>query len=221
MTTSVETLVNQSMKANANTSLQAYQNQLTKAKLTSHQNLIAQRERYISNKVLSYFFEDFNGMVYESQTNNRIIVMAFKNKAAKPAFHYSFNSQEQKERHIAKWAADEIKKINHKQERKAEQKKLQENALESVNVGDVFRSSWGYEQTNIDYYKVIAIKGKSTVTLREIAAEVVYNGNDTGTKKPIKDSFIGDEFDKRITVHGFRAGKANVTVSLSSFQSAS
>ena len=210
------------MKANAKTSLQAYQNQLTKAKLTSHQNLIAQRERYISDKVLAYFFEDFNGMVYESKANDgRFLVMAFKNKAAKPAFYYSFKTQEQKERHIAKWAADEIKKIKHKQERKAEQKKLQENALELVNIGDVFRSSWGYEQTNVDYYQVIAVKGKSTVTLREIAADVVYNGNDTGTKKPIKDSFIGDEFDKRITVHGFKDGKANVTISLSSFQSAS
>mgnify|MGYP001588521021 CR=1 FL=1 len=27
-------------------------------------------------------------------------------------------------------------------------------------VGDVLRSSWGYDQSNIDYYEVVALKGK-------------------------------------------------------------
>ena len=38
----------------------------------------------------------------------------------------------------------------------------------SFKVGDVLESSWGYEQTNIDLYQVIALNGKSMVTVRAI-----------------------------------------------------
>ncbi|WP_427150896.1 hypothetical protein ACNFZG_26705 (plasmid) [Klebsiella pneumoniae] len=30
----------------------------------------------------------------------------------------------------------------------------------SVSLGDVFVSSWGYEQTNTCFYQVIALRGK-------------------------------------------------------------
>lgn len=30
-----------------------------------------------------------------------------------------------------------------------------------VNVGDIFYTSWGYDQTNVNYYKVIRVTAKS------------------------------------------------------------
>ena len=35
----------------------------------------------------------------------------------------------------------------------------------TVSVGDVFVSSWGYEQTNVNFYQVISVHGKKTVTV--------------------------------------------------------
>ena len=37
----------------------------------------------------------------------------------------------------------------------------------SLRVGDILYSSWGWEQTNIDFYQVIAIRG-CTVRLRQL-----------------------------------------------------
>ena len=37
-----------------------------------------------------------------------------------------------------------------------------------LKVGDVLVSSWGYEQTNLDFYQVIALNGKSMVTVRKV-----------------------------------------------------
>ena len=50
----------------------------------------------------------------------------------------------------------------------------------TVKVGDVFVESWGYEQTNIDFYEVVEVtpSGKS-VRLREIAAKAVEIGETT------------------------------------------
>lgn len=37
-----------------------------------------------------------------------------------------------------------------------------------VKVGDLFRSSWGYEQTNVDFFQVIALVGDSSVRVRQV-----------------------------------------------------
>ena len=39
-------------------------------------------------------------------------------------------------------------------------------------VGDVLCSQWGYEQTNVTMYQVIALNGKSMVTVREVRLPV-------------------------------------------------
>ena len=38
----------------------------------------------------------------------------------------------------------------------------------SVKIGDIFYDSWGYDQTNIDFYQVVGLRGKSSVELRAI-----------------------------------------------------
>ncbi|HCN5512602.1 TPA: hypothetical protein N6023_004603 [Escherichia coli] len=36
---------------------------------------------------------------------------------------------------------------------------------DTVSVGDIFVSSWGYEQTNVTFYQVLSVHGKKTVTV--------------------------------------------------------
>lgn len=52
-------------------------------------------------------------------------------------------------------------------------KREKENAL-GVRVGDVFYSSWGYEQTNISFYVVTKLKGTQFVYLKKCALEKTY-----------------------------------------------
>ena len=37
-----------------------------------------------------------------------------------------------------------------------------------VKVGDIFSASWGYEQTNVDFFQVIALVGETSVRVREV-----------------------------------------------------
>ena len=37
-----------------------------------------------------------------------------------------------------------------------------------VKIGDIFSASWGYEQTNNDFFQVIALVGDSSVRVREV-----------------------------------------------------
>lgn len=37
-----------------------------------------------------------------------------------------------------------------------------------VEVGDIFSSSWGYEQTNVDFFQVVELVGATMVRVREV-----------------------------------------------------
>lgn len=41
-----------------------------------------------------------------------------------------------------------------------------------VQVGDIFRATWGYEQTNNDFFQVIELVGASSVRVREVYPEI-------------------------------------------------
>lgn len=42
-----------------------------------------------------------------------------------------------------------------------------------VQVGDLFSASWGYEQTNNDFFQVVELVGASSVRVREVYPEIV------------------------------------------------
>ena len=60
----------------------------------------------------------------------------------------------------------EIKTVTTKE--KAEKKNVF-----GVKVGDVFSASWGYEQTNNDFFQVIALVGEKSVRVREVNPPIV------------------------------------------------
>jgi len=60
----------------------------------------------------------------------------------------------------------------------------------SAKVGDIFACSWGYEQTNWDFYKVVAVHGKSA-DLRQLEQRYFEDSptSMTGRTVPIPDRF--------------------------------
>lgn len=64
---------------------------------------------------------------------------------------------------------------------------------EGVHVGDLFYGSWGYEQTNVDFFQVVALKGKHTAVLREIGRDYIGGYAMQGNVRPCRDAFISDE----------------------------
>lgn len=66
----------------------------------------------------------------------------------------------------------------------------QQNYL-GVKIGDIFHYSWGYEQTNANYFQVVALKGKKQVIIKEIAYQVTETtGFESYNVRPVKDSFL-------------------------------
>jgi len=90
---------------------------------------------------------------------------------------------------------------------KIEQLQKKKEIFKQVEVGSIFVSSWGYDQTNVDAYQVIEKKGTATVILREIGLNIIENsdhGNMSCSVLPDKDSFLekSEPFEKRVNGYG-------------------
>lgn len=76
------------------------------------------------------------------------------------------------EESLKKWqeSKKEVKtEVKEKTESKTKKEKLNKYG---VKVGDIFYSSWGYEQTNINFFQVVEIVGECSVRVREIYPDI-------------------------------------------------
>ena len=65
--------------------------------------------------------------------------------------------------------------------------------LNKVEVGSIFSCSWGYDQTNVDFYEVVKTT-KAMVFIRELLQEVVTSDDRAGNRMiPIKGAYASDE----------------------------
>lgn len=141
----------------------------------------------------------FGNIIYKYLVNGlRPAVALFSPKSVKPVYHYSFTSPEDAQKFIE----DRKRSIL----RDALQSKAQEqqNEAEKANFKPdaVIVASWGYEQTNIDFYLILERKN-DYLTIQEIGQDRQYaeRYNDRGTVTPDKTVLIGEPMRKKITKH--------------------
>lgn len=97
---------------------------------------------------------------------------------------------------------NERRAVEVKEQKAAERAKL----LETIAVGDIFYGSWGYEQTNVDFYQVVERKGRETFVLQELRQQrksAEGYGPWAGYCRPLPGEFRDDErITKRLTSEG-------------------
>lgn len=116
--------------------------------------------------------------------------MVFARKATKPAWRYWFRNEQDRTRRISEYFAA----LKARADRVAADAAARKAEGRGVEVGDVLRSSWGYDQTNVDYYEVTALVGKAMVELRELCQERTETGFMQGRCVPLPGQYAGDPF---------------------------
>lgn len=117
---------------------------------------------------------------------------------------YKFQSKESMIKYYSESFNNYVDNLKRKQEYKAKRKaELYNN---DVKVGDVFCYSWGWEQTNVDFYQVVEKPSKCFAIVRPIYATSVEETSwASDYVKPSKDSFIGEETERvRLTGDSFK-----------------
>lgn len=128
----------------------------------------------------------------------------FQGKRKKPNWHYRFNSLEELFNRVRTEVDTVFKAVKDKAEKKAKEKEEAVAIRAAVQVGDLYVSSWGWEQTNIDFYQVVDKPSPATVIVRPIARKSTYRtcGYDSEYCKPDKDNFIGEPSKFRLDNQG-------------------
>jgi len=165
------------------------------------ENRLKQREMYINlyNLRMTEYPEIDATIGISTDKQNRPIAIGFTGTKGKPDFYYYFEDETRREKYINKFIEEQKKNLEYKAERKA---KKQAPAIYQVpfKPGDIIYNSWGYDQTNIDFYQVTRCT-KASVFIRPIKAE--YSDRSAGCDMaayviPVKDSFCGEEIRKKI-----------------------
>jgi len=133
--------------------------------------------------------------IYTYELNGHLVGLAFAGKQSKPLWHFNYPNEAAREKKvsatIAAFAASAEAKKATAQARK--------DFKHDFKVGDIFVASWGYDQTNVNYFQAVEIKGKSVV-VREIASKSVNDHQVTA----VKDSFVGDPLVRRAGQSGIK-----------------
>lgn len=143
--------------------------------------------------------EGVDAVVYIwTNQKSRPCAIGFRGKSNKPAFNNYFINEDRRQQYIDDFFN---RIVEHEQDKKSrrEQKK---NFQHSLKVGDILHYSWGYDQTNCEYWQVTEVKGKM-VTLKEIAQkrdeENQSGGIDSAHYFPVKDKFLTQEYNLPVT----------------------
>lgn len=151
------------------------------------------RESYIPDKpsaiirakrapVVVYFAECTNGRPY---------AVAFYGKQSAPAINAQYRNAESRAKHIADYIAACERSVAAKADAAAKRKAFRH----TLTVGAILSTSWGYDQTNVEFFQVVALVGSTMVLVREIAQE---DGPMSGTCTAVRDKFVGDARRHRV-----------------------
>lgn len=132
----------------------------------------------------------------------RIHMRGYSGKRGKPDFYFSFKDAGAAMKHRDGWYAGIVSAAQTKAARKAEKAAALAVPQTALAVGDVLVSSWGYEQTNYDYYQVIRLVGARSVEIRKIASLSEETGFMQGDCVPSKNNFTGPAMVKRVDERG-------------------
>lgn len=121
----------------------------------------------------------------------RLGAVGFQGKADKPAFNYTFRDEVQRTRYVTHFFEKRSEYLASKAARKVEQQAKPVGLV----VGDVLRSMWGYDQTNVDYYEVTRVLGRM-VEIRPLAQESVETQHMQGECVPLPGHYTGEPMRK-------------------------
>ena len=128
--------------------------------------------------------------------------MVFGGKRTKYDKYYGFKSKEARDDYVIKYFTDQENLALSKKKWAADKKAQAEENQKSYQVGDILVSSWGYDQTNIDYYQVIERTAKMA-TIQKIASEYLeYDSASEDKVVPAKDKFIGKPIKRKVGPYG-------------------
>ena len=134
------------------------------------------------------------------------LLMGSGSKRAKNAmvweYHSSASSRDSKVDRI-------VANYERRAREKAQAREDAKNFQHGYQIGDILYSSWGYDQTNVDFYQVTKLIGAKMIEIQEIQGKVVKSDRGADYVVAVKDRFVRGERPLKKKVNTRRSVKIN------------
>lgn len=142
--------------------------------LNTKEKRLAAREFYIPKGARKIAMKDGAAVFYAFEDGNgNPCARCFIGTAGKPSWGYRFRSEAERARKIG----EQISILKRNAEDKAA-RRAKANAGHNWEPGLILVSSWGYEQTNVDFYEVVEVIGKTMVKVEKIGSQVANDSSE-------------------------------------------
>jgi hypothetical protein len=159
------------------------------------------RESFYPKSAIKVADKQSDAVAFVWESRGRPCAVVFYGKQTKPAANFRFRSPAERETTVRRYF--ESRRAWQKQ--RADWKAERVAATHNLQVGHVLKASWGYDQTNVDFYQVTALVSDKTVELRKIASQdATQLTSMSGRVLPVRDAFCGEPMRKRATRNGVR-----------------
>jgi hypothetical protein len=132
----------------------------------------------------------------------------WEGKKYKAVAQYSISRPNEVKEAVERCVSRHYAAVQRKAERIAEDKRRKDAYADSIKVGDLFLTSWGYDQTNLDFYKVTRRVSKYRVEIVGVAQrfDEAY-GSQSGKFFPVPSEERGEKRIVSITSSGIKIGR--------------
>ena len=153
--------------------------------------------------------DKYVALLNNSDPNAPVCAM-FYGKSAKPSWHYRFRNMEEVDTYLKKYLDNKEAIEKSKADRRASRKLTKDH---DIKVGDIYYTDWGYDQTNIDFYEVVAVRG-TRIDMKELRQVLDNHSGNYDAVLPAQgsDRFADDK------IHTVSARADGTVTSLSSFE---
>lgn len=140
---------------------------------------------------------DLEIWTWEQESGKRYGI-AFYGKSSKPLWHFSFSSEGSRQAQID----SSVESRRQALARKAADKAARKAFKHDLKVGDFLSCSWGYDQTQVDFYEVVAVPSAKSVTIRQVGSQAVSETYHSEHVAPCPGAYRGPALTKRVAPCG-------------------
>jgi hypothetical protein len=141
-----------------------------------------------------------------------LLAKAWKGTQSKPYAFFRFKDEARREAWITEQKQSADGRESYKEQSKRDQAESLTKMRDRLQVGTLLHYSWGYEQTQCEFFQIIDRKG-DTIIMRPIAGKSVRETSWASCQmSPIPNSFEGDPITKRIRPYGLKMPHGSATI---------
>ena len=145
---------------------------------------------------------------YNGAKSGKPAAAVYSGRSENPLWDYFFGSESAREQYIADQVEKSKAAVAARQERAQAKREFQHG----MKDGDILYSSWGYDQTNINFYEVVGVVGQQVV-VREVESKVVRQERGADYVVAVPGHYVGAPM-KKIPQRGYN-GQPYIKVSQS------